>query len=149
MQTTLFMDYQVLLQISRFSEISGLSKSFIVKKLLLNLDHVYNYTPTLASLIKYQRHEPEEGFKVFHFRLTRLEKDRFEQMRVKYKSSISLLFLAGFLLFFSKLYKKYLYKTEKSNRQNFVDSYTQLANSRIEKLNNFWMVTGEDKKKAG
>lgn len=70
MQSSMVIDSDVMQIISDFSLSTGISRIHIIKQLLRKVDNLYYYTPTLANLVKYQRHKPECGFVQFQYKLT-------------------------------------------------------------------------------
>ncbi len=120
-ETTIKIDPDVKTQLIEFSSNSGYSMSFLMKRLLKQLDDNYGKTEIAKGLIKYQRHRKAHDYDDFHYTLTDEEKNKFEMMRIKYKISISYLVLIAFLLFFQEMVNEFFGKNK--NTQKNPDSY--------------------------
>ncbi len=152
LESSIEIDKDVKLIISVFTSISGVSQAWIIKELLRMVNSRYSYTPTLPGLIQYQRKQSKENWKKLRYKLTQEEKELFEEMRTKYKMSISHLVFIGFILFFDELafnvscnnvnlrnYGKTHCKSE-----NFMYSYTPKSVIINKIHNSCWMINIEN-----
>ncbi|MBN1500338.1 MAG: hypothetical protein JW982_09285, partial [Spirochaetes bacterium] len=103
LESSLYMDKNVKKILNDYAFSTGVSTTYIIKHLLKMLNSRYSYTPTVPGLIKYQKKQEKENWKIIRYKLTQEEKELFEEMRIKFKISISFLVLIAFLLFFKKL----------------------------------------------
>lgn len=121
MESSLYVENRIkeqLIEASDLLQISACMLSKILIKKVCNLD-LRDIRKNILS--KYQESGDDFLYDTFRYRLSDEEYILFNSCRMKFRCSISLLLLIGYLLFFDKLIKKHF---KKRNKSKILDSYT-------------------------
>lgn len=141
LHSTIYIDKDIFNCISICSKKLNTSKTKIIKYLLNKMYNNLKDIEKVNTLIQYQRHKPENGFVLFHYKLNSDENKKFKHIQHITCKSLSLLLFIGYILFFKKFLSKSQDKSLKE--QIYLIIYDNIFNKNILFIKNEYNVKFE------